>query len=375
MAYCGYYLCRKNFSVLMPFLKAEAGYSSEALANVLFVYSLAYAVGQWTMGVLADRVGARWTVAGGAMVSAFSSASIAWGWPLLPMQGLNGMMQAAGWPGVLKLTRDWFPLANRGVVMAWWGTHLVVGGFVATNVASAVVGGGWRRGAWVPAVLLSLVGIVFWLFARDGHADSTAVTERGVFRLSHRLMAIAAMYFFVKMTRYAFLFWLPLFMVERLRYAPQQAGYASSIFEVFGFLGALGAGYVSEKLAGGRRMEVGTFAMLGLAVCCASYPALSSLGGAWNLLATALVGAFTFGPDTLMAGPATQEAAPPGATARAGGFVNGVGSVGQILSPLLVGYVGKWLGWDAVFYVLAMAALTGAAVLGSEALGREWRKA
>src|SRR6185295_3792787 len=113
--YFGFYLCRKNFSVLMPYLKSEAGLSSTDLANALFVYGVAYAAGQFLNGRLADRVGARMVVTAGMLISAAASAFMAWpAWVGIPvilivLQGINGMAQSTGWPGLLKLTRDWFP--------------------------------------------------------------------------------------------------------------------------------------------------------------------------------------------------------------------------------------------------------------------------
>jgi len=371
VAYCGYYLCRKNFSVLMPFLKTEEGFSSEALAHVLFIYSVAYAAGQVLMGSLADRWGARLVVSGGAFVSAACSALTGTVFPLAVAQGVNGMAQASGWPGVLKMTRDWFPSANRAVVMAWWGTHLVVGGFLATNLAAWSTQGGWRRGAWIPSLALVLVGVTFGWLSRDkpGSSQRDSAVARAPLPVNRALIAIAVMYFFVKMARYSFLFWLPLYMTERLRYSPQNAGYTSSIFELAGFSGALAAGYVSEHFARGSRFAVGSAMMGGLAVLCLAYPLLSSLGVWANMAGIALIGAFTFGPDTLMAGPATQECVPPVATARAAGFVNGIGSMGQVVSPYLVAGVSSRFGWDALFYSLGAMAL-----LGSAALATQWRK-
>lgn len=69
IAYFGYYLCRKNISVLMPYLKSEAGLSSNDLASAVFGYSLMYSAGQFAMGRLADRVGARWVAGIGMLVS------------------------------------------------------------------------------------------------------------------------------------------------------------------------------------------------------------------------------------------------------------------------------------------------------------------
>lgn len=368
IAYFGYYLCRKNFSVLMPYLKTELGYSSESLAHVLFVYSLSYAAGQFAMGHLADRAGSRLVVMAGALLSAACSALTGTPASLALVQGANGIAQSAGWPGVLRMAREWFPATNLGAVMSWWGTHLVVGGFVATNLAAKVTEGGWRRGAWVPAIALALIGIVFGLFGRD-RTSSREIDPHAAqvaFRLTKPLMSIAAMYFFVKMARYSFLFWLPLYMTEQLKYTPVHAGYASSMFELVGFAGVLAAGYASEHLTGGARFPVGAFMMAGLALLCLVYPLLSGSGIAGNLAAISLIGAFTFGPDTLMAGVGTQEAAAPGTTARAAGFVNGCGSIGQVLSPYLVALVSGHFGWNALFIALSVVALLGAVALATQ---------
>jgi sugar phosphate permease len=373
--YCGFYLCRKNFSVLMPFLKSEQGYSSDALAQVLFFYSAAYSIGQFTMGHLADRWGARLVVTTGALGSALMSALTGSPVPLGLSQGANGFLQASGWPGVLKMSREWFPSVNRGVIMAWWGTHLVAGGFLASNLAALSASGGWRRAAWVPSLVLALVALLFGLFSRDKAPDPPLPTHPGApqgsskFPVTTALAAIAVMYFFVKMTRYSFLFWLPLYLTEHLRYAPVEAGYASSVFEAIGFAGVLGAGYVSEHATRGRRFPVGSAMMAILAVLCALYPVISPLGPLWNTASIALIGIFTFGPDTLMAGSGTQEAVPREAVARAAGFVNGVGSAGQVLSPYFVATISSRFGWDALFYSLGAAAL-----LGSAALATHWRK-
>jgi OPA family sugar phosphate sensor protein UhpC-like MFS transporter len=371
LGYFGFYLCRKNFSVLMPYLKSETGMSSDDLAHALFAYSLLYALGQFVMGRAADKVGARWVVGIGMCVSALMSSLMAWpafigmAAVLVVIQGVNGAAQSTGWPGVLKLTRDWFPATNRGVWLGWWSTHLVLGGFAGTFLATRAAAVHWTRGAWVPAlVLLGIAAIFFW-GARDKPAAPDAAKNAGKLKVTVPLMAIAAMYFCVKLTRYAFLFWLPLYMTEYLHYAKPQAGYASSIYDLVGVLGALGAGYVSERF-GGARFSVGAVMMVGLAVLVVTYPAVSSVGLLPNLAWIGLIGAFTFGPDTLMAAAAVHDAVPPESVASAGGFVNGVGSMGQVISPLLVAYLSTHFGWAALFSFLAAVVLCGAAALAAQ---------
>lgn len=369
MIYCGYYLCRKNLSVLLPYLKIEQEYTSAQLANVLFAFSVAYALGQFLMGTLNDRFGARLVVTMGALSSSIASALIGVG-PLVVVQSANGIAQAAGWPGVLKLAREWFPEHNRAVVMGWWGTHLVVGGFLGTALATTVAQSDWRQATWIPALCLAALALIFALLIRNGaDCSPTDIAPSGGFPVNRAIIAIAVMYFFVKLTRYAFLFWLPLYMSETLAYSPTRAGYASLAFEFVGFGGVLAAGYAAETFRRSGRFAIAAIMMFGLAVLCVSYPHLSRIGFWSNIVAMSLIGAFTFGPDTLMAGAATQEASPPGATARAGGFVNGVGSLGQIVSPLVVSRLSDWLGWPALF-----ACLGAAAFLGGVALLPEWKR-
>jgi MFS transporter, OPA family, sugar phosphate sensor protein UhpC len=375
LGYFGLYLCRKNFSVLMPYLKSETGLSSGDLANALFAYSLMYAIGQFVMGRMADRFGARWVAGCGMLVSALMSSLMAWpAWigfagALIAIQGVNGMAQASGWPSVLKLTRDWFPVGNRGVSMGWWSTHLVAGGFAGTWLAARCAETHWTLAAWVPSIALTGIGLLFLLVARDkvhvaGDGEPVARVA-GKLKITPPLVAIAAMYFCVKMTRYAFLFWLPLYMTEYLKYDKPLAGYASSVYELIGIFGALAAGYISERLHGAR-FSVGAVMMFLLALFCSTYPLVSASGFIPNLVWIALIGIFTFGPDTLMAGAALQDAVPPESTAAAGGFVNGIGSVGQVISPWAVAYLSSRFGWEFLFGLLAVVVLCGGMALTTQ---------
>ncbi|BDC49832.1 MFS transporter [Bryobacterales bacterium F-183] len=372
LAYASYYLCRKNFSVLMPYLKSEAGLTSNDLAAALFGYSVLYALGQFLMGNLVDRLGARWVAAFGMLASAALSFSMTLPLAttaviLIGIQALNGLAQSSGWPSVLKLAKQWFPETNRGVSMSWWSTHLVFGGLAGTWLATRSAEAHWTLAATIPAAVLTTVALLYLAVARDrpGQDDPDASVlprEKVRLQLSTPLVAIAAMYFCVKMARYAFLFWLPLYMTEYLRYEKPLAGYASSAFEFVGVLGALTAGIVSERL-NRARFSVASVMMAVLAVLCFFYPAASSLGLVSNLIWIGLIGFFTFGPDTLMAGPALHDLVPTEAMGSAGGFVNGVGSIGQVLSPFVVAQVSQHAGWETLFAGLAGVVLCGSAVL------------
>jgi OPA family sugar phosphate sensor protein UhpC-like MFS transporter len=219
LGYAGFYLCRKNFSVLMPLLSADLLFTKEDLANLIFFYSVAYAIGQFAFGVLADRFGAKVIVAGGMLVSALCnllmSGATAFSFFLL-LQCCNGLAQSCGWPGLVKITAAWFDPQRRGVLMAWWTTNYALGGVIATIIATALATGdvlpflGWRRGAAGPALLLILVATVFLALVKERPSSEDSQERTGspwveVLRCPN-IWSIAVCYFCLKLMRYAFLF-------------------------------------------------------------------------------------------------------------------------------------------------------------------------
>lgn len=393
LAYAGFYFCRKNLSVAMPLLERDLGFSNLQLANVVFGYSLLYALGQFVSGVLADRFGPRRVVGAGLFLAIVSNIAMGFSASLVMfafLGCLNGAGQSTGWSGLVKNMACWFRRRERGVVMAWWSTNYVLGGFLATIFATfAATGGsilpalGWRRGFWAPALVLSAIAAAYVIWVRNeprdaGVDDVLDDEEPGETRsgapppgpdslapLRHILKDGAVwigggMFFCLKLTRYAFLFWLPVYMTQHLKYAAGEAGYTSALFELSGFGGALLAGYASDKLMQSRRFSVGTCMLLGLAAATGVHPALAATGRLGNAVGIALIGIMTYGPDTLISGAAAQDIGSRRGAGTAAGFIDGVGSLGQLFSPYLVAFVTQQYGWDALFRLFVVFACAGA---------------
>lgn len=375
LSYAGFYLCRRNFSIAIPFLKQD-GFDAAQLATAISIYSAGYSAGQFVNGVLADRYGSRVVVTVGMLVSALATAFMA----VVPsiemlwlLQGVNGFAQACGWPGLLKLVSEWFPRESRGITMSWWGTNYVLGAFIAGVFATWSATGpllaalGWQRTLWFPAAALTVMAVLFALSAREGPFAAplvkSAVTGLAEVIRNPAIWTIAGMYWCVKFARYVFLFWLPLYMTERLGYSAADAGYTSTIFDLAGAVGVVGAGWVSDRWLASRRFPVGATMMFLLGAACLCHPMLAALGWAGNALGIALIGAFTYGPDILMAGAGVPDVVRREVTATAGGFVNSVGSTGQLVSPLAVAWISARWGWDAVFYTVVVVAVAGGAIL------------
>jgi sugar phosphate permease len=384
--YAAYYFCRKNFSVVMPMMAQTSHYGNFDLARLVFVFSAACAVGQFAAGVLGDRFGGRFTGVLGGLVSAGCTAGMAVAGDhravLLALQIGNGLGQGCGWSACLKVLSRWFARQERGTVMGWWGTCYVLGGFLATVFATFAATQmilapelGWRRGFLFPAAVLAAAAIWFavrvrnsppevglpdCLVEKDEPADEGSAWEAA---RNPEVWILAGMYFFLKITRYSLLFWLPLYLVQRMRYSAEWAGYTSSLFELVGFSGALIAGYVSDRLLNGRRYPVGAGMLFLLAAWLLVHPAVGRLGPAAMAFSISLLGVLVYGPDSLMSGPATVDAVPARHAARAAGIVNGVGSLGQLISAYVVAVVVSRFGWDQLFTFFLVCAVAGGSLL------------
>lgn len=389
--YGTYYFCRKNLSVVMPMMAANERYQTFDLANLVFVFSLAYSAGQFLSGLAADRFGARVVGTAGALLSACCNAAMAIPgphWWLLALQVGNGIGQGCGWSSCLKILGRWFARQERGTTMAWWSTCYILGGFLATVFAtwaatqsSIAPGLQWRRGFLFPAIVLAIGGGLFFWKSRNRPEDEglppiqeeePAQTEQASWWITARnpeVMILAGMYFFLKITRYSLLFWLPLYLVQRMHYSEEWAGYTSSLFELVGFLGALIAGYVSDRLLKGRRYPVGTTMLFGLAAALLIHPVIAEFGMVATAISISVLGILIYGPDMLMSGAATVDAVPPAQVARALGIVNGIGSLGQLISAYVVALIVSRFGWDQLFTFFV-----GCSVAAGGLLTLRWNK-
>jgi OPA family sugar phosphate sensor protein UhpC-like MFS transporter len=390
ITYAGFYLCRKNLSIVLPLLAVVAGLHSYQLANIVFGYSFLYAVGQFGFGFLSDRIGPKRVVGAGLLTIVVCNvmmglhASVIW---LLLFACLNGVGQSTGWSGLVKTMANWFSYENRGVVMAWWGTNYVLGGFLATTFATWSVSPhsplpqlGGARGFLFPALLLALIVPVFFLNVSDAPVDGgkssgeleglrranlsqTSWTDLGMLLCKPSLWTIGISYFFLEVCRYALMFWLPYYMVRQLHYGVQTAGYLSSLYELVGIAGALAAGYVSDKFNQSRRAPVSAVMLGGLGFVMLCQPMFVHAGLVGIGVAISLAGFLSYGPDTLLSGAAAQDVGETRAAATATGLIDGIGHLGAIVSPYLVVFVSERYGWDRLFFIFASTAFLAGLVL------------
>ncbi|HZX97392.1 MAG TPA: MFS transporter [Myxococcales bacterium] len=381
VSYATYYFARKNFPVAKGTIQRQLGVSTAQLAVIDTGYLATYAVGQFAGGWLGDRIGSRRLVglgmiASALLICAFGGSSTAFLFALF--FGLNGFVQATGWPGNVKAMAAWYGPTERGAVMGFWSTCFQVGPLAATAIAAWLLRHfGWRAAFFGPAVWVALVGLLVLLFLQEGPDQGASGPVRD--RAASAKAASAALrnpmvwllgtsYFGMKLIRYCIDFWLPFYLERSLHYAADTAAYVSTSFQFGGIFGAIAIGWISDRWFPGRRGAIAAICTLALALSLALYGRVAGVGLWTNFAAMALVGFCLFGPDSLISGVAAQDLGGPQAAATVAGFINGCGSVGAIAQGALVAGVSARFGWQAVFQVLMLLA-----VLSSIALGAVWK--
>ncbi|MEZ4301044.1 MAG: MFS transporter [Polyangiaceae bacterium] len=392
LSYASYYLTRKNYSLAKTSLQDTYGITTGQLGTIDSAYSAAYAAGQFLWGAVSDRVGPRRVLGFGMLATAFFSAAFGMSksfWALLIFWTLNGLAQATGWSSNVKAMAGWFPSSQRGRVMGIWTTNYTVGSFAANPIGGFFMEKiAWQWAFFGPALPVALVGMALLFFlpelgrgerAKTGEAASkedvekarraaeSEAEERRVARntvlKSPFLWALGVSYFFLKLTRYFFWNWAPFYMERVLHYDKWHARMVPLAFEVGGVAGAISIGYVSDRLLKGRRMPAAVVSTLVLGGVLWFYGGVAGMGVTHNVVILLAFGFLLFGPDAIVSATAAQDLGGPKAAAIAAGIINGLGSVGQIVSGKLAPDAEGVSDWSGVFRMLGVFTALSALIL------------
>jgi OPA family sugar phosphate sensor protein UhpC-like MFS transporter len=247
----------------------------------------------------------------------------------------------------------------------------------------------WPAAFWGSATLLGVVLALSWFLLRERPEDvglppieeyhgeperiltsetpATAAPEHswrivGEVFATRSVWLLAIAYFPIKMARYAFYFWGPKYVSESIGVEVDTSALTAAAMPIGGLVGVITIGYISDHLFQQRRVPAAVFALFGAASIM-----LIGLTHIHNIWAMAgflfLVGAFMFGPDSMISATAAVDFGTKRGAATAVGFVNGIGSIGGILGGYLPGKITTGTDWSPMFYVMLAGLIVSALVL------------
>src|SRR5665213_3364971 len=150
----------------------DLGLSKEAVARVLGVFFLAYALSQMPAGWLADRFGTRPLMT--ILIAVWSLFTLSTGlatgfWTLVIARVGCGIAEAGAYPVSSKMVPRWVPLLDRGKANAIVSAGGRFGGAAAPLLTALAIAflGTWRTPGWIFGGVGVAFAVVFWIVFRD----------------------------------------------------------------------------------------------------------------------------------------------------------------------------------------------------------------
>ena len=401
--YIIFYTCRKNISVAFPAIQEALGYSKLELGLLGSSLYFSYAAGKFINGIIADNTNAKRILPTALFISAlvnilfvvcahFVPKEITFFglppvsillWTLAFFWGVNGWFQSMGFPPIAKNLSYWFANKERGVKWSLWSSSHEIGTYISMILSGYLINHyGWESVFYVPAIFAMIFCYFFYKNLQDKPAsiglpdiekykdpdyvepvvskdEESDYNYADIFKKyiikNPTVWLLAIAYIFVYVVRYGTIDWLVMYQVDMKHYSIADAAKIISFLPLVGVLGTIGAGFVSDKLFGGKRAPVNIICLVLLAICIYlfkinQYPIL-------DYVFVSAIGVFTCGPQVLIGGLSAVESSSKKVASAVTGFCGMFGYIGSILSGVGTGYIIDKFSWNSAINFWIVSAL------------------
>ena len=277
LGYGMYYVCRLSLNVVKKPIVDEGVFSETELGIIGAVLFFTYAVGKFMNGFLADRSNINRFMSTGLLVTALVNLCLGFVHSFIlfaVLWGIRGWFQSMGAASCVVGLSRWFTDKKRGAFYGFWSaSHNIGEAMTFIIVASIVSALGWRYG-FLGAGLVGLIGaLVVWRFFHDTpqskglpavnapekkkEMDALETEEfnraqKAVLR-NPAIWILALSSAFMYISRYAVNSWGVFYLQAEKGYSTLDASFIISISSVFGIVGTMFSGVISDRFFGGRR--------------------------------------------------------------------------------------------------------------------------
>jgi MFS family permease len=374
LAGCINFIDRSAVSIALPAIRVDLHLSESEAGLLLSAFAWSYAVAQLPAGSLVDRLGARAALAGGlAAWSAVQMAtSLVTGLPSFILARVAlGLGESPMFVGGARVCADRFVPAERAVPLGLLNASASLGPAIAPLVLTPLmVVLGWRSSFAVLGGLGLVVAAAWGAIYRNaasvsGDAPSIAgpalwLQLFGQWTVWGLLLGFAGT---VYMT-WLYVTWLPGYLHDRWHMSPAHAGLWSALPQFFGFAGAIGGGWLSDRLtmitseraARQLPLAIGLYVAAGFSVVAAIS------GNAPMALAAVSAALFSANLATTSGWALAAALSPPALIATVEAMANIGGSVGGSLAPLVTGALVQSTGSFTPALLVAAGVAAGCAL-------------
>jgi OPA family glycerol-3-phosphate transporter-like MFS transporter len=275
-AYLFFYTGRQNVGWALSSMSESLGYSMQTLGWLSSAVLLTYGIGQFINGNLGDRFGGRVMVTMGGLLSVVLNWVTSFGttfWTILLPWAANGFAQSMAWAPGSRMISNWWPEKERGKAYGLYtfaaGSSSVLIFAISAGIAAMQLP--WQWMFRLPVLLLAVACAVFWFVARDKpqdvglapladdhHALPAGVRESSWQRYAHvlkdwRFLLAVFSLGCESLVRYGLVIWVPVHLMGPAYKDNPMAVWIGVALPVGMALGALSAGYVSDRFFGANR--------------------------------------------------------------------------------------------------------------------------
>lgn len=280
--YAIFYICRLAFSASKKDMIEQGAYTAKEIGVVGSAMLIAYAIGKFVNGFIADRVNVRRYIMFGLFVSAFANFIVGFHVSALMLAVVwfvNGLAQSTGAPCCVVALARWWPKERRGSYYGIWSCSNNLGEVLAYILTAGVMvwvgqtyGADWAwRSCFWGAAAMGTVGITAaWRFFGNAPEDEglppvpvtaseVKVDTAGGQRIALMtpavwLIAIAGGLFAA--SRYAVIDWGIFFLQVKKGYAGTDAAMIVTVNSIVGAVSSGLSGIISDRFFKGGRQEL-----------------------------------------------------------------------------------------------------------------------
>ena len=257
-----FYVCRLSINVLKKAI-VEDGFLSESQLGIIgSALFFSYAVGKLVNGFLSDRINVRYFMSGALLICALVNAALSLNipfWLFVGLWAMNGWFQSCGAPCSVISLKHWFSGKNYGTMYGFWSASHNLGEAITFILIAFVMGAlGWRVG-FISASVLGLLGaVMIFSLLRQHPSAATGISTRDKQRSIGKkqaevikmpiiwVLALASAFMYI--ARYAVNSWGIFYFEAQKSYTTVQAASLVSISSIFGIIGTIGSGLVSDRI-------------------------------------------------------------------------------------------------------------------------------
>ncbi|MCC7473995.1 MAG: MFS transporter [Pirellulales bacterium] len=409
------YIDRAVIAILKPDLIAELHWNEIDYSNIIFWFSLAYAIGYAAGGWFLDRVGVRRGYA--IVVFVWSLAAIAHGFNrfvspeshlrdwfpfgqpgsegiwLIPSTVIGfsaarlmlGIAEGGNFPAAVKSVSEWFPKKERAFATGIFNAGSNIGVMIAPIMVPWLAKNyGWETAFYVTGAL-GFLWLAFWLklyYAPQDHPRMTP-TELAYIRsdppdppvhvpwlmlLRYRqVWAFITGMFLSSPIWWFYLYWVPGFLYDKHGVKVDQMGWYLVAIYLIADLGSIGGGWLSSRLIeqGWSVNAARKTTMLCCALCVTPVCFAASTESVW--VAVLLIGLAASAHQGFSANLYTlvSDTAPRSAVSSIVGIGGMVAGISGMFNAKVIGYVLEWTGknYNVIFVAASFMYLINLAIM------------